>query len=83
MAYILRTLFLKNTSGGLLLDYIETKNLKTQAIKPTFIYDIFFIWAESEENLNKFLEDLNKFHPNLKFTYEKSNEKNPFFGFSH
>ena len=30
-----------------------------------------FIWTE-------FLKDLNEFHPNLKFTYEKSKEKNNF-----
>ena len=35
----------------------------------------FFIWTQSEDSLEKFLEDLNKFHPNLKFTYEKSKEK--------
>ena len=29
----------------------------------------------SEESLEKFLHDLNKFHPNLKFTYKKSKEK--------
>ena len=35
----------------------------------------FFTWRESEESLEKFLEDLNKFHHNLKFTDEKSKEK--------
>ena len=59
--------------------YVETEFLKTQAIKPwlrkRFIDDIFFIWTDSEKNLNKFLKDLNEFHPNLKFTYEKSKEK--------
>ena len=35
----------------------------------------FFIWTESEESLEKILEDFNKFHSNLKFTYEKSKEK--------
>ena len=40
-----------------------------------FIDDILFIWTESEESLEKFLQDLNQFHPNLKFTYEKSKEK--------
>ena len=40
-----------------------------------FIDDILFIWTESEESLEKFLQDLNKFPPNLKFTYEKSKEK--------
>ena len=43
-----------------------------------FIDDILFIWTESEESLEKFLQDLNKFHPNLKFTYEKSKEKTDF-----
>ena len=46
------------------MGYIETEFLKTQAIKPwlwkTFIVDdIFFIWTDSKENLNKFLKDLN------------------------
>ena len=57
---------------------LRTEFLKTQDIKPWFRRDLlmaFFIWTESEESLEKFLEDLNKFHPNLKFTYEKSKEK--------
>ena len=61
------------------MDFIEMEFLKTQAIKPwlwkRFIDDVFFIWTDSEENLNKFLKDLNEFHPNLRFTYEKSKEK--------
>ena len=36
---------------------------------------MFFIWTDTEENLDKFLKDLNKFHPNLRFTCEKSREK--------
>ena len=61
------------------MDFIETKFLKTQAMKPwlwkRFIDDIFLIWTDSEKNLNKFLKDLNEFHPYLRFTYEKSKEK--------
>ena len=61
------------------MDHIETEFLKTQDIKPwfrkRFIDDIFFIWTESEESLEKYLEGLSKFHPNLKSTYEKSKEK--------
>ena len=61
------------------MDHIGTEFLKTQDIKPwfwkRFSDEIFSIWTESEENLEKFLEDLHKFHPNLKFTYEKSKEK--------
>ena len=61
------------------MDYIETEFLKTQAIKPwlwkRFLDDIFFIRIDFEENLNKFLKDLNEFYPNLKFTYQKSKDK--------
>ena len=32
----------------------------------------FFMWTESEEKLEGFLNRLNDFHPNLKFTHEKS-----------
>ena len=37
-----------------------------------YIDDIFFIWTESEDELEHFLQRLNAFHPNLKFTHEKS-----------
>ena len=29
-----------------------------------------FIWTHGEKHLNLFVKDLNEFHPNLKFTYE-------------
>ena len=58
------------------MDKVENDFLKTQTVKPLvwlrYIDDIFFIWNESEAKLDAFLEDLNKFHPNLKFTSEKS-----------
>ena len=51
------------------MDHIKTGFSKTQHIKPWFwngfVDDIFFTWTESEESLEKFLEDLNKFHSNL------------------
>ena len=57
------------------VDHIETKFLKTQDTKyrfrKRFIGDIFSRRTESEEGLEKFLEDPSKFHPNLKFTYKK------------
>ena len=40
-----------------------------------FIDDTFFTYKENEESTEKFLEGLNKFHPNVKFAYEKSKEK--------
>ena len=33
------------------------------------------LWTEGEENLNNFFKYLNEFHPTIKFTMEKSNEK--------
>ena len=38
------------------------------------IDDIFFIWTHGKEYLEIFLQELNNFNPDLKFTYE-SNEK--------
>ena len=58
------------------MDEMETSFLKTQQLQPfiwlRYIDDIFFIWTHGEEQLKLFLKDLNKFHPNLKFTYETS-----------
>ena len=39
-----------------------------------YIDDIFFIWTHGQEKLKVFLEDLNKFPPNLKFTSDSSEE---------
>ena len=37
-----------------------------------YIDEIFFIRTESEDEPEDFLQCLNAFHPNLKFTHEKS-----------
>ena len=62
------------------MDYIEAEFLKSQKIKPSlwkkFIDGIFFVWTDTGKNLDKFLEDLNKFYPNL--TYANLREKNNF-----
>ena len=61
------------------MDFIETEFLKTQSIKLSvwkrFIDDIFFIWTDSEKNLEKCLKELNRFYANIKFTFEKSKMK--------
>ena len=61
------------------MDYIENQFLKNEQIQPWiwFMYndDIFFIWTASEKELDDFLEQLNNFHPNLKFTHERSREE--------
>ena len=58
------------------MDKVEIDVLETQAVKPLvwlrYIDDIFFIWNESEEKLEEFLESRNNFHLNLEFTSEKS-----------
>ena len=58
------------------LDEIETEFLKSQELKSflwlRYINDIFFIWTHGEEKLTQFLNELNDFHSNLKFTYETS-----------
>ena len=64
------------------MDQVETQFLQRQQFQPfvwfRYIDDIFFIWTHGEEHLELFLNNLNKFHPNLKFTYESS-EKNVAF----
>ena len=37
-----------------------------------YIDDIFMIWEHGEEELQKFLETLNCYHPTIKFTAEYS-----------
>ena len=40
-----------------------------------FIDDVVFSWTDSEENLARFLKELNAFQTNIKFTFEKSRMK--------
>ena len=58
------------------MDKVEIDFLETQTVKLLVwlrdIDDIFFIWNESEEKLEEFLENLKNFDRNLKFTSEKS-----------
>ena len=44
-----------------------------------FIDGAFFIWTDSEENLERFLKELNGFHSNIKFTFKKSKTNVNFF----
>ena len=56
------------------MDEVETEFLKMQELQRLvwlqYIDDIFFTWNHSEDELTKFLENLNKFKSNLKFRYE-------------
>ena len=60
------------------MDKVETEFLETQRDRPfwwvRYIDDTFFIWMHGQETLKVFLEDLNKFHPNLRFTSDSSEE---------
>ena len=40
-----------------------------------YIDDIFMVWEHGEEELKKFLETLNCYHPTIKFTAEYSRAK--------
>ena len=60
------------------MDEVETKILKSQELQPflwlCYIDDIFFIGTHGAQELDSFLNELNKIHPNLSFTYETSEE---------
>ena len=43
-----------------------------------YIDDIFFVWTHGEQELERFLKDLNNFTPNLSFTHEASKNCIPF-----
>ena len=68
-----------------LYDKVEREFLEAEDIKPwvwlRYIDDIFFIWTEGENKLESFLQRLNTFHPNLKFTHEKSKTSINFLDF--
>ena len=57
---------------------MENQFLKNEQIHPWICFrciDIFFIWTASEKELDDFLEQLNNFNPNLKFTHECCREE--------
>ena len=53
--------------------HLEQKFIETQDLKPLtwlqFIDDIWMVWTHSEPILLKFLGELNKYHPSIKFTW--------------
>ena len=40
-----------------------------------YIDDIFFIWEHGEESLRVFKDQVNSFHPTIKFTFKYSKEE--------
>ena len=67
----------------IVMNYIEREFLKSGQIQSwiwfRYINDIFFICTASEKELNEFLNCLNSFHPNLRFTHERFRESLNFF----
>ena len=66
------------------MDKLETDLLNTQEYLPfvwyRYIDDIFFIWTHEEEKLKFFLDDLNKYNPNINVTHESNRECISFLG---
>ena len=64
------------------MDEVEIEFLKTQERTPLvwfrYIDDIIFIWPHGKEHLEIFLQELNNFNPDLKFTYESNEKEIPF-----
>ena len=62
----------------LFLDYLEKNFLDNSTFKPwlwwRYIDDIFLIWEHGEDELKNFINSLNDFHPNIKFTSDWSKE---------
>ena len=60
----------------------EARFIESQQNKPLvwfrYIDDIFFIWTHGEDKLKTFLEHLESFDPNLKFSHESRKESLPF-----
>ena len=58
------------------MDKLETDFLNTQEYLPLVLYryidDLFFISTHGEEKLKFFLNDLNKYHPNINFNHESN-----------
>lgn len=58
---------------------LETTFLQSQPLKPffwkRFIDDILMLWPHTSESLTTFLQNLNSFHQNIKFTWEISHTK--------
>ena len=60
----------------LFMDRIENVFLDSEIVKSwlwsRYIDDKFYIWTDGEDKLEGFLNRLNNFDPNLKFTYQNS-----------
>ena len=64
------------TYASIFMDKLESDFLKSQELTSLLCYryidDVFFIWIHGEEKFASFLNVLNNYHPNIKFTYESN-----------
>ena len=64
------------------MDQVETDFLRAQENAPLvwfhYIDDVFYIWTHGENELKSFMQNLNQFHLNLRFTYVSSKKEIPF-----
>ena len=60
------------------MDQVELKFLETQRKKPLIWLRYFFFWTHSEQEIKRFLKNLNNFTPNLRFTPETDKNCIPF-----
>ena len=54
---------------------ILSKLKKKPSVWWRHIDDVFFIWAHGEKSLKEFINEINSFHPTIKFTADWSKEK--------
>ena len=47
---------------------ILNKVKKKPNVRWRYIYDMVFIWEYGEESLKEFINEINSFHPTIKFT---------------
>ena len=70
------------TYASIFMDKFESKFLNSQELAPLLWYhytdNMFFIWIHGEEKFASFINDLNNYDPNIKFTDESNKEHIPF-----
>ena len=56
------------------MNHVDTEFVEILKHKPLVCFrytnDVFYFWTHRKEKLSSFLEDFNKFHPNIKFFHE-------------
>ena len=63
------------------MDQLEQKMLRQAKLKPAsydrYVDDCLVVWTHGERNLLKFIDQCNKQHPNIRFTWESTARGNP------